>query len=81
MIEIYDVIDHRAKGMTEGEIFRVKLTKADERALCECNLQRKTGIACAHIFKVLICTGRSVLQGVWTRWKLSEDETKELKKK
>ena len=48
---------------------------------CDCKLFERTGIACAHIFKVIICLGKSIMMGIDERWKISEEVALKLKEK
>ena len=43
--------------------------------VCECGYMEKTGIACSHIIKVLVCTKRPFLDhAIQPQWKISEDD-------
>ena len=35
---------------------------------------KKTGIGCAHIFKVLRCIGMSLFKGIHERWRVEDEE-------
>ena len=44
----------------------------DKRIKCQCRLQVKTGVACSHAIKVLLCLGKSLKEGINDRWIIDE---------
>ena len=70
----YIVTDFRLRDQGEEGVYYVWITENGINIGCNCHLMEKTGIGCSHIFKVLICLGKSMFKGVHERWRVEEQE-------
>ena len=69
--------------MERGEqgVYYVRIIGDERKVFCNCHLMEKTGIGCAHIFKVLKCLGMSMWKGIHERWRVDEEEAMNQKMK